>query len=47
MPPGWSATYARFICGYWPQKSEPECIRLTVGGNLIDYPGDISTWPAN
>jgi hypothetical protein len=25
-----------------PQKSEPARTRLTVGGNLIDYPGDKS-----
>jgi hypothetical protein len=25
-----------------PQKAEQERIRLTVGGNLINYPGDVS-----
>ena len=28
---------------YRPQKDEPHCTRLTVGGNLIDYPGEVST----
>jgi hypothetical protein len=28
---------------YRPQKEEPNRTRLTVGGNLIDYPGDVST----
>ena len=23
-----------------PQKAGPECVRITVGGDLIDYPGD-------
>jgi hypothetical protein len=35
-------TYARFVCTMRPQKMEPACTRLTVGGNLIDYPGDKS-----
>jgi hypothetical protein len=26
-----------------PQKTKPNHTRLTVGGNLIDYPGDVST----
>jgi hypothetical protein len=36
-------TYARFVCDYRPQKKESHCTWLTVGGNLIDYPGDVST----
>jgi hypothetical protein len=28
---------------YRPQKEEPNRTRLTAGGNLIDYPGDVST----
>jgi hypothetical protein len=28
---------------YRPQKAETNCTRFTVGGNLIDYPGDVST----
>ena len=35
-------TYARFVCSYRPQKAEPYRTRLTVGGNLIDYPGNLS-----
>ena len=35
-------TYARFVCSFRPQKPEPYCTRLTVGGNLIDYPGNLS-----
>ena len=35
-------TYARFVRSFRPQKPEPYCTRLTVGGNLIDYPGNLS-----
>ena len=41
------ATYARFVCTYRPNKSEPNRTRLTVGGNLIQYPGDVSTRTAD
>jgi hypothetical protein len=36
-------TYGRICVDYRPQKEEPNRTRLTVGGNLIDYPGDVST----
>ena len=26
-----------------PQKAEPELVRITVGGNSIDYPGEKRT----
>ena len=32
---------------YLPQNDELNCTRLTVGGNLIDYPGDVSTPTTN
>ena len=35
-------TYARFVCSFCPQKPEPYHTRITVGGNLIDYPGNLS-----
>ena len=35
-------TYARFVCSYHHQKAEPYHTRITVGGNLIDYPGNLS-----
>ena len=40
-------TYARFVCKIHPQKSEKERTRLTVGGNLIDYPDPITTRMCN
>ena len=33
-------TYANFICNIRPQKSETHLVRLTAGGNNLDYPGD-------
>ena len=35
-------TYARFVCSFRPQKLEPYRTRITVSGNLIDYPGNLS-----
>lgn len=36
-------TYGRICVDYHPHKQEPNRTRLTVGGNLIDFPGDVST----
>jgi hypothetical protein len=36
-------TYRRIVVNYGPQKEEPNRTQLPVGGNLIDYPGDMST----
>ena len=47
MPPTRRPTYARFVCEIRPQKSEKERTRLTVGGNLIDYPDPITTRTCN
>ena len=35
-------TYAYFVCSFRPQKPEPYRTRITVSGNLIDYPGNLS-----
>ena len=35
-------TYAHFVCSYCPQKTEPYRTRITIGSNLIDYPGNLS-----
>jgi hypothetical protein len=43
IPTDRTVTYGRLVCDYRPQKSEPERTRLTVGGNLITYPYDVST----
>jgi hypothetical protein len=36
-------TYGRICCNYQQQKEEKHHVRLTVGGNWIDYPGNKST----
>ena len=36
-------TYGRICCNYREQKAEKNRTRLTVGGNLINYPGDCGT----
>ena len=43
VPNGRTVTYGRIVVSLRPQKAEVERTRLTVGGNLIDYPGDVST----
>ena len=40
-------TYDCIVVDYRPQKNEPNCTRLTVGGNIIDFPGDVSTLTAD
>ena len=35
--------YVGAVCNIQPQKTETHKTILTVGGNLIDYPGDVST----
>ena len=37
------ATYVRAVCNIRPQKTETHRTRLTAGGKLIDYPGEVST----
>eukprot|EP00957_Ditylum_brightwellii_P182001 13865726-Ditylum_brightwellii.AAC.1 len=43
MPADRKATYARFVVNIRLQKKETHRTRLTVGGNLIDYPDDVCT----
>ena len=47
VPNDKTATYARFVCTLRPQKAEVERTRLTVGGNLIEYPHSTSTPTSN
>ena len=35
-------TYGRIVVDYRPHKTDPNHTRLTVGGNLINYPGEVS-----
>jgi hypothetical protein len=40
-------TYGKIVCDYKPHKKEKERVRLTVGGNRLDYSGDITTSTAD
>ena len=36
-------TYARIVADERPEKEEPDQIRVTMGGDRINYPGDCGT----
>ena len=40
-------TYARIVVDYRPQKKDPNRVRITAGGNLIQYPGELTTRTAD
>ena len=43
IPKGKRATYARYVCDIRPHKEEVHRVRITVGGNLIEYPFSVTT----
>jgi hypothetical protein len=43
MPADRKATYVRIVCDERPLKTETKRVRLTVGGDKIDYPGKVAT----
>ena len=47
IPSDRTITYARVVVDYRPQKEDPNRVRITVGGNLIDYPGELTTRTAD
>jgi hypothetical protein len=47
IPKDQTITYARIVVDYRPQKKDPNRVHITVGGNLIDYPGELSTRTAD
>ena len=40
-------TYVRICANYRPEKADPYRIRITAGGNLVNYPGDVGTRTAD
>ena len=44
---GRTVTYGRILSEIRPQKSETHITRITVGGNLIKLPGDVTTHTAD
>ena len=47
IPADQTITYARVVLTFCPQKADPHRIRITAGGNLINYPGELTTQSAN
>jgi hypothetical protein len=47
VPKGKIITYGHFLVDIRPNKTETHRVRLAVGGNLIQYPGDVSTRSAD
>ncbi len=47
IPKTQTVTYARVVVDFQPQKADPHQIRITSGGNLINYPGELSTHTTN
>jgi hypothetical protein len=43
IPNDRNITYGKIVCDYKPHKKEKERVRLTVGGNRLDYSGDVAT----
>ena len=41
------ATYRQFVCSVQPEKKEKNRTRFTVGGDRIDYPGEVATSTAD
>jgi hypothetical protein len=39
--------YAHVVVDYRPQKEDPNRVRITAGGNLITYPGELTTQTAD
>ncbi len=42
IPKDRTVTYAQVVVDFCPQKADPHQIRITAGGNLINYPGKLS-----
>ena len=40
-------TYSNIVVDYHPQKEYPNRVRITAGGNLIIYPGELTTRTAD
>ena len=43
IPKDRKISYANFVCNYRPLKSEPYRVRLTVGGDKLEYPDETAS----
>jgi hypothetical protein len=47
IPEDRKITYGKIVCDYKPHKQEKERVRLTIGGDTLDYSGDVATSTAD
>jgi hypothetical protein len=47
IPKDRNITHGKIVCDYKPHKKENEHVRLTVGGDILDYSGDVATSTAD
>jgi hypothetical protein len=47
IPKDRKITYGKIVCDYKPHKQERERVRLTFGGDRLDYSGDVATSTAD
>jgi hypothetical protein len=47
IPKDRNITYGKIVCDNKPHKKEKERVRLTVGGDILDYSGDVTTSKAD
>jgi hypothetical protein len=47
IPKDRKITYGKIVCDYKPHKKEKEHVRLTVGGDRLDYSADVVTSTAD
>jgi hypothetical protein len=43
IPEDRKITYSKIVCDYKPHKQEKERDRFTIGGDRLDYSGDVTT----
>ena len=43
VPQDRKVTYSNFVCDYRPLKSEPFRVRMTVGGDKLEYPDETAS----
>jgi hypothetical protein len=47
IPKDRKITYGKLVCDHKPNKAEKECVTLTVGGDRLDYSGEVATSTAD
>jgi hypothetical protein len=47
IPKDRKITYGKFVCDFKPNKTEKHQVRLTIGGDRLDYSGDTATSTAD